>query len=60
MRGDLLDPGSLRAAIEQSRPAEIYHLGGPSFVPASWERPGETLSAIAGSTAALLERSCAS
>ena len=45
---------SLRAAIEQSRPAEIYHLGAPSFVPASWERPEEALSAIAGSTAAML------
>ena len=33
--GDLLDPSALRAAIEHSRPAEIYHLGGPSFVPAS-------------------------
>jgi GDPmannose 4,6-dehydratase len=55
VRGDLLDPGSLRAAIGQSRPAEIYHLGGPSFVPASWEHPGEALSAIAGSTATLLE-----
>jgi GDPmannose 4,6-dehydratase len=55
VRGDLLDSGSLQAAIEQSRPAEIYHLGGPSFVPASWERPGEALSAIAGSTAVLLE-----
>ena len=53
--GELLDPGSLRAAIEQSRPTEVYHLGGPSFVPASWERPAETLQAIAGSTATLLE-----
>ncbi len=53
--GDLLDPGSLRAAVEQSRPTEIYHLGGPSFVPASWEHPAETLSAITGSTATLLE-----
>jgi GDPmannose 4,6-dehydratase len=53
--GDLLDPSSLQTAIEQSQPAEIYHLGGPSFVPASWERPGEALSAIAGSTASLLE-----
>ncbi len=44
-----------RTAIEESQPAEIYHLGGPSFVPASWERPGEALSAIAGSTANLLE-----
>jgi GDPmannose 4,6-dehydratase len=55
VHGDLLDPGSLRAAVERSRPTEIYHLGGPSFVPASWERPAETLSAIAGSTATLLE-----
>jgi GDPmannose 4,6-dehydratase len=54
VHGDLLDPGALRAAIEQSRPAEIYHLGAPSFVPASWERPEEALSAIAGSTAAML------
>jgi GDPmannose 4,6-dehydratase len=54
-QGDLLDPGSLRAAVERSRPTEIYHLGGPSFVPASWERPDETLRAIAGSTATLLE-----
>jgi len=55
VRGDLIDQGSLQEAIEESQPAEIYHLGGPSFVPASWERPGEALSAIAGSTASLLE-----
>jgi GDPmannose 4,6-dehydratase len=55
VHGDLLDPSSLQEAIEQSQPAEIYHLGSPSFVPASWERPGEALSAIAGSTASLLE-----
>jgi GDPmannose 4,6-dehydratase len=55
VRGDLLDPGSLQEAIEEIQPTEIYHLGGPSFVPASWERPGEALSAIAGSTASLLE-----
>jgi len=53
--GELLDPDSLRAAIAESRPTEIYHLGGPSFVPASWERPAEALSAIAGSTVTLLE-----
>jgi GDPmannose 4,6-dehydratase len=55
VRGELLDLSSLRAAIEESHPAEIYHLGGPSFVPASWERPAQALSAIAGSTAMLLE-----
>jgi GDPmannose 4,6-dehydratase len=53
--GDLLDAGSLRAAIEQGEPTEIYHLGAPSFVPASWQHPSEALSAIAGSTATLLE-----
>jgi GDPmannose 4,6-dehydratase len=54
VRGDLLDAESLRRAIEQVRPAEIYHLAGPSFVPDSWQRPGETFSAIAGSVAAIL------
>jgi GDPmannose 4,6-dehydratase len=54
-RGDLLVPDSLRAAIERVRPAEIYHLAGPSFVPDSWQRPGETFSAIAGSAAAILQ-----
>ncbi len=37
------------------RPREIYHLAAPSFVPASWQRPAETLSAIVGSTVAVLE-----
>jgi GDPmannose 4,6-dehydratase len=54
VHGDLLDASSLRAAIEQSEPTEIYHLGAPSFVPASWEHPEQALSAIAGSTAGLL------
>jgi GDPmannose 4,6-dehydratase len=55
VRGDLLAPQSLRSAIEQVRPSELYHLAAPSFVPASWERPGETIRAIAGSCAAVLE-----
>jgi GDPmannose 4,6-dehydratase len=55
VRGDLLEPDTLRSAIEQLRPSEIYHLAAPSFVPASWERPGETTRAIAGSCAAVLE-----
>jgi GDPmannose 4,6-dehydratase len=53
--GDLLEPDSLRLAVETVRPGEIYHLAGPSFVPASWDRPGETIAAIAGSAAAILE-----
>jgi GDPmannose 4,6-dehydratase len=53
--GDLLEPASLRDAIEVVRPSEIYHLAAPSYVPASWERPEETLRAIVGSSAAILE-----
>jgi GDPmannose 4,6-dehydratase len=53
--GDLLQPASLRAAIEHVHPSEIYHLAAPSFVPASWGEPLQTLHAIVGSTAAILE-----
>jgi GDPmannose 4,6-dehydratase len=53
--GDLLDHGSLRAAVQEVRPHELYHLAAPSFVPASWERPSETFAAIVDATAALLE-----
>ncbi len=55
VQGDLLAPETLRAAIDLVRPHEIYHLAAPSFVPASWDRPQETVRAIAGSTAAILE-----
>jgi GDPmannose 4,6-dehydratase len=53
--GDIEQRGTLRAAIEDVRPDEIYHLAGPSFVPASWEQPGETIAAIAGSCAEILQ-----
>jgi GDPmannose 4,6-dehydratase len=55
VHGDVLDADSLRRAVATVRPAEIYHLAGPSFVPASWERPGETIAAITGSAAAILQ-----
>jgi GDPmannose 4,6-dehydratase len=55
VQGDLLAPATLRDAIAAVSADEIYHLAAPSFVPASWERPGETMRAIAGSTAAILE-----
>ena len=55
VRGDLLEPGTLRDAIEQVRPSEIYHLAAPSFVLDSWERPQQTMNAIVGSTAVILE-----
>jgi GDPmannose 4,6-dehydratase len=55
LSGELLDSGSLTTAVERARPHELYHLASPSFIPASWERPAETLRAIVGSTATLLE-----
>ncbi len=54
LRGELLDPASLRAVVAEAAPDELYHLAAPSFVPASWEDPTETVHAIAGATATLL------
>ena len=36
-------------------PDELYHLAAPSFVPESWKRPAQTLAAIGGATATLME-----
>lgn len=55
IEADLLMPETLSAAIERVRPDELYHLAAPSFVPASWEQPQETVRAIVGSCAAILE-----
>ena len=55
VHGDLLKPESLTEAVAVVRPHELYHLAAPSFVPKSWQRPAETLAAIAESTATLLE-----
>jgi GDPmannose 4,6-dehydratase len=57
--GDLLEPRTLEAAVADRRPSELYHLAAPSFVPESWARPAQTLLAIAGASAALLEAVCA-
>jgi GDPmannose 4,6-dehydratase len=54
LRGDLLDPESLTAALVHVRPDELYHLAAPSFVPDSWRDPTRTLAVIAVSTATLL------
>ena len=51
---DLLDPASIRRAVAEAAPDEIYHLAAPTFVPDSWEDPTETVAAIATGTAALL------
>jgi len=37
--GDLLDQGSLVAAIDRVQPDEVYNLGAISFVPLSWQQP---------------------
>jgi GDPmannose 4,6-dehydratase len=52
--GDLLEPGSLVEAVRQVSPDELYHLAAPTYVPASWDAPAETIAAIAGATATLL------
>jgi GDPmannose 4,6-dehydratase len=52
--GDLLAPATLRAAVRDARPDELYHLAAPTFVPDSWEDPTETVAAIATATATLL------
>jgi GDPmannose 4,6-dehydratase len=53
--GDLLAPETLRTAVVEVQPDELYHLAAPSFVPDSWQRPAETFAAIAGATGTLLE-----
>ena len=51
---DLADEASVTAALERSRPHEVYNLASPSFVPASWDDPvsGVELAAV-GATAIL-------
>src|SRR5262249_33211295 len=51
---DLLDADSIRRAVQEAAPDEIYHLAAPTFVPASWEDPSEAMAAIGGGTATLL------
>jgi GDPmannose 4,6-dehydratase len=54
VEGDLLEPPALRRLVAEVAPRELYHLAAPSFVPASWDDPTETVRAIAEGTAALL------
>ena len=54
VQGDLLDGAGLRAAVLEVAPDELYHLAAPTFVPASWEDPAQTMGAIAGATATVL------
>ncbi len=52
---DLLDAGEVRALLSERRPHELYHLASPTFVPQTWQEPAQTLAAIVGSSATILE-----
>jgi GDPmannose 4,6-dehydratase len=55
VQGDLAHRESLRAAVLQTAPDELYHLAAPTFVPASWKDPASTLALVAGATGTLLQ-----
>jgi GDPmannose 4,6-dehydratase len=53
--GDLADAETVRRALGESAPDDIFHLASPTFVPDSWRDPAGTFRAIAGDGALLLE-----
>lgn len=53
--GDMTDPASLRAAVEASRPDEIYNLAAQSHVGTSWTIPAYTAEVAALGCTRLLE-----
>ena len=55
VHGDLADVESLRSAVLETAPDELYHLAAPTFVPASWKDPAQTMALVAGATGALLK-----
>lgn len=55
VHGDLADAQSLRVAVLETAPDELYHLAAPTFVPASWKDPATTLAHVAGATGTLLK-----
>jgi GDPmannose 4,6-dehydratase len=57
VHGDLADHESVRRAVLETQPDELYHLAAPTFVPASWRDPAGTLALVAGATATLLQAS---
>lgn len=52
---DLLDAAAVRAAIVESRPDAVYHLGGWSDVGASWQSPSAALRVNAEGTLNVLQ-----
>ncbi len=55
VKGDLLNTDQLESLIRTYQPAEIYNLGGKTFIPESWARPTLTLDANTLGLARLLE-----
>lgn len=55
IEGDLTDMSSVNKALSVSDADIVFHLGGQSFVPRSFEKPLETMSSNCGGTANLLE-----
>lgn len=55
VEGDLADPARLRRVIEDVRPDDIFHLGAPTFVPASWDDPGAVVRQVTEASAAVLQ-----
>ena len=55
LSGDLTDQGSLYAALQESRPAEVYNLAAQSFVQTSWTQPVLTGDVTALGVTRLLE-----
>lgn len=53
--GDLLDGSSLLAAVEESRPDEVYNLAAQSFVQTSWSQPTLTADFTAVGVTRMLE-----
>jgi GDPmannose 4,6-dehydratase len=55
VRADLLHHTSLVQALQATRPAEVYNLAAPSFVPRSWDDPILTAEFAAVGATAMLE-----
>ena len=55
VQGDLLDPASLLAVLEDTSPQEVYNLAAQSFVPTSWNQPVLTAEFTAVGVTRLLE-----
>ena len=53
--GDLMDQGSLNAAVQAAHPDEVYNLAAQSFVATSWDQPVLTAEHTGVGVARLLE-----